>query len=166
MNDDTTNDEQIDPEIIKLRSELEQAQAKIDELTETAQRSVAELQNSKKRMEEEKNNFAKFACANVFLQILPVFDSFERAKQNMPEDLSDNDWVKGIESIVKQFEGIMEQFKITKMKTVGEKFDPNFHEAVASAEGEKDIITEEFEGGYMMEDTALKPAKVKVGDGT
>lgn len=163
------NDEQaqeIDPEIIKLRSELEQSEAKVEELTDTAKRSMAELQNAKRRMEEEKDTFAKFACANVFMQILPVFDSFERAKQNMPEDIKDNDWAKGIESIVKQFEAIMEQFKISKMKTVGEKFDPNLHEAVASGPGEKDIITEEFEGGYMIEDSALKPAKVKVGDGS
>lgn len=150
----------------KEPTELEIANAKIAELTDAAQRAMAELQNSKKRMEEEKNTFAKFACANVFLQILPVFDSFERAKQSKPEELADNDWAQGIESIVKQFEGIMEQFKIVKMKTVGEKFDPNLHEAIANGEGEKDIITEEFEGGYMMEDQAIKPAKVKVGDGS
>jgi molecular chaperone GrpE len=160
------NDDQQNPELLKLTSELEQAQAKIDELTDTAQRAVAELQNSKKRMEEEKDRFAKFACANVFLEILPVFDSFERASQNLPEDLTENEWVKGIKAIVKQFEQIMEKFKIKKMKTVGEKFDPNLHEAIASGPGEKDIITEEFEGGYMIEDSALKHAKVKVGDGS
>lgn len=162
MNDDANPDteETVEP------TELEKANAKIAELTDTAQRAIAELQNSKRRMEEEKNNFAKFACANVFLQILPVFDSFERAKQSKPEDLNDNDWAQGIEAIVKQFEGIMEQFKIKKMPTVGEKFDPNLHEAIASGEGEKDIITEEFEGGYMMEDQPIKPAKVKVGDGS
>lgn len=159
MNDQTEPTEEKDPKIEELEN-------KVAELTDTAQRAMAELQNAKRRMEEEKDNFAKFACANVFLQILPVFDSFERAKQNLPEALKDNDWVKGIESIVKQFEGIMEQFQIKKMPTVGEKFNPNIHEAVASGEGEKDIITEEFEGGYMIEDQPLKPAKVKVGDGS
>jgi molecular chaperone GrpE len=84
----------------------------------------------------------------------------------MPEDLKDNDWAKGIDSIVKQFEQIMEKFNIKKMKTVGEKFDPNLHEAVANGPGEKDVITEEFEGGYLLGEEALKPAKVKVGDGT
>ncbi|MFC1810292.1 nucleotide exchange factor GrpE [Patescibacteria group bacterium] len=156
MNDENT----------QTNEEIEQLKAQVEELTDTAKRAVAELQNSKKRMEEEKSHFAKFASANVFMHILPVFDSLERAKQNMPEDLAENDWALGIEAIVKQFEGIMEQFKITKMKTVGEKFDPNFHEAVASGKGEKDTITEELEGGYMMEDQALRAAKVKVGDGT
>ncbi len=163
MNDEK---EKINPELIKLGQKLEQANSKIEELTDTAKRATAELQNSKRRMEEEKERFAKFACANVFLEILPVFDSFERAKQNIPEDLKDNDWAKGIDSIVKQFEQIMEKFNIKKMKTAGEKFNPNLHEAVASGPGEKDVITEEFEGGYMLGEEALKPAKVKVGDGT
>lgn len=162
------NDEQneVSEEVIMLQKQLEEANAKIEEMTGTAQRAVADLQNSKKRMEEEKDKFARFACANVFLQILPVFDSFERAKQNLPKDLAENDWIKGIQSIVKQFEQIMEQFKIRKMPTVGEKFDPNLHEAMTTGPGAKDIITEEFEGGYMMEDHPIKPAKVKVGDGT
>ena len=163
MNDENTQTKD-EPQV--ENEELEQLKAKVEELTDTAKRAVAELQNSKKRMEEEKAHFAKFACANVFAQILPVFDSFERAKQNLPEDLAENEWVKGVGAIVKQFEQIMEQFKITKMKTVGEKFDPNFHEAIAQGEGEKDVITEELEGGYMMEDQALRPAKVKVGDGS
>lgn len=158
MNDQPAAEEK-DPKIEELEN-------KVAELTDTAQRALAELQNAKRRMEEEKNNFAKFACANVFLQILPVFDSFERAKQNKPQELEDNDWAKGIESIVKQFESIIEQFQIKKMKTVGEKFNPNIHEAIAQGPGEKDIITDEFEGGYMIEEQVLKPAKVKVGDGS
>lgn len=151
--------------IENIKKKLVEASKKIEELTEATKRSMADLQNYKKRIEEEKKTFVKFASASVFLEILPVFDSFERAAQHLPEDLTENDWVKGIQSIIKQFEQIMEQFKITKMKTVGEKFDPNFHEAVASGSGEKDVILEELEGGYLIEDQTLRPAKVKVGDG-
>lgn len=152
--------------IEKLKTQLEDANQKVGDLTESAKRAMADLQNFKRRMEEEKRQFAKYASANVFLEILPVFDSFERAAQHLPDDLKDNDWVKGIQGIIKQFEQIMEKFSIKKMKALGEKFDPERHEAVASGEGEKDIITEELEAGYMMDEYVLRPAKVKVGDGS
>ena len=152
--------------IENIKKKLLEASIKIEELTEATKRSMADLQNYKKRVEEEKKAFVKFASASVFLEILPVFDSFERAQEHLPEELAENDWVKGIQSIIKQFEQIMQQYKITKMKTVGENFDPNFHEAIASGPGEKDVILEELESGYLIEDQTLRPAKVKVGDGT
>lgn len=127
---------------------------------------MADLQNYKKRAEEERAQFARFASANVFMEILPVFDSFERAQAHLPEDLSDNDWVKGVQSIINQFEQIIDKFQIKKMKTVGEKFDPNKHEAIAQGPGEKDIIIDEVETGYEMEEHTLRAAKVRVGDGT
>ena len=152
--------------IENIKAKLQLASDKIDELTEATKRSMADLQNYKRRVEEEKQAFMKFASANVFMEILPVFDSFERAAQHLPENLAENDWAKGIQGIIKQFEQIMHQFKIEKMKTVGEKFDHNKHEAIASGPGEKDIILEEAESGYMIEDHVLRPAKVKVGDGS
>jgi molecular chaperone GrpE len=163
---DETKKEEKKKKIEKIKKSLEDAAAKIEELTEATKRSMADLQNYKKRVEEEKRTFMKFASANVFLEILPVFDSFERAVQHLPEDLGENDWVKGIQSIIKQFEQIMEKFKITKMQVVGEKFDHNLHEAVVQGPGEKDTVIEELEAGYLMEDQTLRPAKVKVGDGS
>ncbi|MFC1655611.1 nucleotide exchange factor GrpE [Patescibacteria group bacterium] len=147
-------------------NELELANKKIEELNDQAMRAMADLQNYKKRAEEEKQAFVKFASASVFSEILPVFDSFERAAEHLPEDLVENDWVKGIQNIIKQFEQIMEKFKITKMKAVGEKFNTDFHEAIAQGPGEKDVVIEELESGYLIEDQTLRPAKVKVGDGS
>lgn len=158
--DDTTIPQEDAP------TELELANKKINELNEQVMRAMADLQNYKKRAEEEKQAFVKFASASVFLEILPIFDSFERAAQHLPEDLVENDWVKGIQNIIRQFEQIMEKFKITKMKTVGEKFNTDFHEAVSQGPGEKDVVIEELESGYLIEGQTLRPAKVKVGDGS
>ena len=167
--DDTAipQEEEATEEVEKVSEnpELEAAQKRIEELTEAAKRSMADLQNYKKRAEEERGQFAKFAAANVFMEILPVFDSFERAQEHLPEDLADNDWIKGIQSIIKQFEQIIDKFQIKKMKTVGEKFDPNKHEAIAQGAGEKDIIIDELESGYEMEQHTLRAAKVRVGNG-
>lgn len=164
MNDQ--DDAVVPEEEVEENTELEAAKKQIEELTESAKRSMADLQNYKKRAEEERREFAKFASANVFMEILPVFDSFERAQEHLPEDLAENDWVKGIQSIIKQFEQIMDKFQIKKMKTVGEKFDPNKHEAIAQGPGEKDIIIDELETGYEMDEHTLRAAKVRVGDGT
>jgi len=147
-------------------SELANAKKQIEELTDIAKRSMADLQNYKKRAEEEKNQFAKFASANVFMEILPVFNSLERAQEHVPSDLVENDWVKGIKGIIKQFEQTMEKFNIKKMKSVGEKFDPNKHEALAQGPGEKDIVIDELESGYEMDEHTLRAAKVRVGDGS
>ncbi len=100
------------------------------------------------------------------MEILPVFDSFERAQEHLPKELADNDWTKGIQNIINQFEQIIDKFQIKRMKTVGEKFDPNKHEAIAQGPGEKDIILDEVETGYEMEGHTLRAAKVRVGDGT
>ncbi|MBU1446435.1 nucleotide exchange factor GrpE [Patescibacteria group bacterium] len=145
--------------------ELELANKKIDELTVAAKQAMADLQNYRKRTEEEKSSFSKFAISNIFSEILPVFDSFERAIQHLPADLTENDWIKGIKNIIRQFEQIIEKFQIKKMETVGKKFDHNLHEAIATAPGEKDIIINELEAGYSMEDYVLRHAKVQVGNG-
>ncbi|MBD3156267.1 nucleotide exchange factor GrpE [Candidatus Peregrinibacteria bacterium] len=169
-NDSNKNKEEAEQEkdetAHKSQEELEKAQQQIEQLTEAAKRSMADLQNYKKRAEEERKEFARFASANVFMEILPVFDSFERAQEHMPKAIRDNEWVKGIQSIIKQFEQIMDKFHIKKMKTVGEKFNPNKHEAMAQGPGEKDVIINELEAGYEMDGHTLRAAKVRVGDGT
>jgi molecular chaperone GrpE len=126
---------------------------------------MADLANYRKRVDDEKANFVKFTTGSVFLEILPIYDSFERAVSQIPDAIKDNEWVKGMANIKLQFEQIMQRAKIQKMKTVGEKFDPNFHEAVMQGEGEKDIILEELESGYTIDGQTLRPARVKVGSG-
>lgn len=156
-------DKKEDKELKKLQEDLEANNQKIGELTNLAQRSVADLQNYKKRMEEDKKEFINYAKSDAIGSFLPIFDNLIRALAHTPEDLKENDWVKGVESIKMQFESILNQFQVVQIKCVGEKFDPNFHEALLTEEGEKDIILEELEPGYMLGDRVLKAAKVKVG---
>ena len=76
-----------------------------------------------------------------------------------------DDWAKGVIQIHDEFLKKLKDSGVEKMKTVGEKLDPNKHEALMSGPGEKDIITEEFEPGYLYHGETLKAAKVKVGNG-
>jgi len=140
--------------------------AKIEELTEALARAMADLQNFKRRNEEEKGSFVKFANAELLKALIPVFDNFDRSADHLPEDLEKNDWAKGIVHIHDDLVKTLEKLGIKKMVTVGEKLDPNKHEALVAGPGEKDMIIEELESGYTFQDEAIKVAKVKVGDGS
>lgn len=140
--------------------ELEQ---KIAELTEALQRERADAINIRNRHEQELANLRQTLKTRVIEDLLPVIDNFERALSHTPKDLENNDYVKGVKGIVKQFEKTLEEMGVKKIKTIGEKFDPNLHEAVsADGEGGEEIISEELQAGYMLGDEIIRHAVVKI----
>lgn len=146
--------------------ELTQAKEEIEKLTEVAKRALADLQNYKKRVEEDRASFVSLANAALISEILPILDSFNRAFQNTPKEFQENEWIKGIIAIEQQLVATLEKEGLQEIKTENEKFDPNLHEALMQGPGEKDTIIEEFEKGYMINEKVLRPAKVKIGDGS
>lgn len=140
--------------------ELEQ---KIGELTEALQRERADAINIRRRHEQQINDLRNIVKAGVVKELLPVIDNFERALSHVPKDLENNDYVKGVQSIVKQFEKTLEDIGVKRIKTVGEPFDPNLHEAVSvEGEGGEEIISEELQAGYILGDEVIRHAMVKV----
>lgn len=139
-------------------------QKQIDELTEALQRERADATNLRRRYEEQIASLQTLAKASVVRNLLPVIDNFERALKHIPADLADNDYVKGIGSIVKQFEKTLEQLGVKKIKTVGEPFNPHLHEAVSmeDGDGEQETVCEELQSGYQMGDEVLRHAMVRV----
>ena len=95
---------------------------------------------------------------------MPVIDNFERSLKHVPEDLQGNDYVKGIEGIVKQFEKVLADLGVERIKTVGEPFDPHLHEAVSMEEGDSDeeTISEELQSGYTLGGDVIRHAMVRV----
>ncbi len=140
--------------------------AQIEELTGALARAMADLQNYKRRTEEEQGSFVKFANAELLKILLPVIDNFDRSAEHMPDDLKGNDWAKGVVQIHDDLLKTLEKAGVKRIKTVGEKLNPNLHEGLIAGPGKKDEIIEEFEPGYTLNDNVIKPAKVKVGDGT
>ncbi len=146
-----------DSEIEALKSELQQ---KSDLLTRTA----AEFDNFKKRTEREKSGIAEFAKADVIKKLLPIMDNIERANA---ADKDSPDYIKGIEMIVKQFTSLSETLGIEEIGSEGEKFDPNFHEAVMHIEDEnfgENEIALVLQKGFKLGDTVIRPAMVKVAN--
>ncbi|MFO8009493.1 MAG: nucleotide exchange factor GrpE [Dehalococcoidia bacterium] len=129
------------------------------------QRAQADFVNYKKRVEQDKAEFARFANSNLMSSLLPVIDDFERALENVPEEVADSGWVEGIEMIYRKMMSILESLGLSTIKAEGEEFDPNYHEALMHEEGEEGKVLEELQKGYMVHDRLLRPAKVKVGKG-
>jgi molecular chaperone GrpE len=96
--------------------------------------------------------------------LLPVVDNFERSLKHVPAELADNDYMKGIQGIVKQFEKTLTDLGVQRIKTVDEPFDPRYHEAVSMEEGEgtEEVVSEELQSGYTLGDEVIRHAMVRV----
>ena len=136
----------------------------IVELTAALQRERADATNVRRRSEEDRSKLASFYKAMVIRDLLPAIDNLERAIKHTPEDLKDSDYAKGVEGVVKQFDKIFADLGIERILTVGEIFDPRYHEAVTMEEGEgsHEVVSEELQAGYKLGDEVLRHAMVKV----
>jgi molecular chaperone GrpE len=150
-----------------LQADLEAANKQIQDLTETAKRALADLQNYRKRVEEERTAFVQFANITLLMELLPILDNFNRAFAAVPDEISKTQWFKGALLLEQQLVGIVRKQGVTEIpSSIDKPLDPKIHEAIAAGPGEKDMVIEEFEKGYMLGDKVIRPAKVKVGDGS
>jgi molecular chaperone GrpE len=136
----------------------------VQELTEALQRERADSINLRRRVEEDRSKLGEVYKAAVIRDLLPALDNLERALKHTPKDLKDHDYVKGVQGVAKQFDKALEDLGVKKIKSVGEEFDPKYHEAVSMEEGEGDIevIAEELQSGYTLGDEVIRHAFVKV----
>lgn len=164
MEEPTKNSNDLDIE--ELVKELESVKKISEDNLSGWQRARADYSNLKKDYERRQKDIAEFANAAAMSEIIPIYNHFKLALRHIPENSKKFDWVKGLDFIQKQFADFLKKFNIIEIKTVGEEFDPNFHEAVECEvkEGCKEgIIYEEITPGYMLGDKVIEPAKVKVG---
>ena len=158
--------QQNDNSIAKLQADLEASDKQIQELTETAKRALADLQNYRKQVEKERKDFAAFANAMLLMELLPILDNFNRAFGQVPEEIKKTEWFKGALQIEQQLAAIMKKQGVAEMESqAGKTLDTKIHEPITVGPGEKDVIIEEFEKGYLLGEKVLRPAKVKVGNG-
>lgn len=133
----------------------------VEELTQHLQRLQAEFDNFRRRTEEDRSRFIDIAKEEIIKDLLPLLDNLERATGHLPQELKENEWAKGIAQISKQTEQTFRNLGITRIPTVGEAFDPHFHEAVVSDGGE--TITEELQSGWQLGEKVIRHAMVKLG---
>ena len=137
----------------------------VAELSDALLRERADASNVRRRAEEDKAKLGTFYKSLVVRELLPVIDNFERALKNTPKELVNNDYIKGVAGVVKQFEAVLTKLGVQRIKTVGEVFDPTYHEAVSmddSAGGVTEVVTEELQAGYVLQEEVLRHAMVRV----
>src|SRR3990167_11450 len=142
---------------------LTDLQQQVAELMEALQRERADAINLRRRTEEERAQMGDFYKAMIVRELLPALDNLERALKHVPKDLKGNDYVKGVQGVVKQFEQVMATLGVERIKTVDKHFNPHLHEAVHmdDGDGEHEIITEELQSGYKLGDEVIRPATVR-----
>ena len=148
-----------------LKKALAEEKAKAEDYLANWQRTQADFINYKKRIEQERDETAKFANAMLVLNLLPVLDDLERALDNVTPKLAGLTWVDGIGLIYRKLQAILEGHGLTEIKALGQPFDPNLHEAVLYGDGEEGKVIEELQKGYRLHDRVLRPTMVKVGKG-
>jgi len=136
----------------------------IAELTEALQRERADATNIRRRHEEQVAGLKSMVKAGVVRDLLPVIDNFERALKHVPKGLEGNDYIKGVQGVVKQFEKTLADVGVERIKTVGEPFDPMYHEAISMEEGKgtTEVVSEELQAGYKIGDEVIRHAMVRV----
>jgi molecular chaperone GrpE len=142
----------------------EKLEKQVQELTEALQRERADSINLRRRVEEDRSKLGDVYKAAVVRELLPALDNLERALKHTPKDLKDHDYVKGVQGVAKQFDKALEDLGVQRIKTLGEVFDPKYHEAVSmeEGEGEVEVVSEELQAGYKLGDEVIRHAFVKV----
>jgi len=149
----------------KTKQEIAQEQ-QVAELTLDLQRTRADFENYRKRVEQEKQSARESGQASTILKLLPVIDNIERAIAYTPEELKDNSWVQSVAGLVKHLEKSLESLNLKRIDAKpGVAFDPELHEAIQfdeEATGDKEVIAEEMQAGYILNGQPIRHAMVKV----
>lgn len=156
----TENEEETTKEVIK---EVE-VEVNVD-YKDKWMRAQADYQNLQKEIAQKRSQWVKMSEVQVLEAFIPVYDNFKKAAAHTPEEGGNwNAWAQGISFIQKQFGDILNQFNVEEIKTVGEKFDIELHEAAGEEESDKEsgTILKEVDAGYKANGKIIKPAKVIV----
>ena len=136
-------------------SKKHQENEEFKNLENQLKRALADYQNLEKRIAEEKSSWIKTANKNLLLKLLPGLDNLILAEKHTQDE--------GVKLSIKHFLDILEAEGIKKIEAVGQDFNPEFMEAVSTAEGEEGKVLEEIRAGYTLFDQVLRPAQVIVG---
>ena len=149
-------------DLAELEKQLAEAQSLAAEYKDGWQRSVAEFQNYRRRVEGERAETYQSAVGGIIKRYLAVLDDMERAIGSRPADLP---WADGVELICRKLQSILEAEGLKRIEAEGQKFDPNFHEAISQepADGvESGTVLAVIRNGYMLGERVIRPAMVRV----
>lgn len=147
------------------KKKLEECQKLKDEYLAVWQRERADLLNYKRDELARMNEIISYSTIDLILKILPILDNLELAEKKIPEDLISNESVKGLLQIKAQLRDFLKKNNVEEIEALGQKFDPNLHEAIGEAEKENtepNTVIEEIKKGYKFNKRVIRASKVKI----
>jgi len=152
----------MEGQLAAIASERDKLAAEKADLCDQNLRLRAEFDNARRRFEQQRSEYVQFAAMDLVKDILPVLDDFERARQ---VETTDANYAKGMGLIYQRLCDILKKMGVEAMETMGQRFDPNRHQAierVPTETAEDQTILGEFQKGYVFRGKLLRPAMVKV----
>ena len=173
MNQDETNTEAAENDSSMETGELNldrlgELEKELEEVRQHVLYAQAETQNVRRRLEQEKLNAAAYAATGFARDMLSVKDNLERALAAIPEDLREDDRMKGlvtgIEATGRELDNVFQRHGISRVDAIGRKLDPHFHQAMIEVPSDEEpgTIVQEMQPGYTIKDRLLRPALVGV----
>ena len=161
--EDAEVDEAPETEAADEAQQLEKLTADLKEKEERVLRLQADFENFRRRTAKEKEELSAVVTQGIIKDMLPLLDNFERARAAEAKD--GEAFQKGVEMIFTQFGEVLKKNGLEKIETEGQKFDPNFHQAVMRVQNEEledDDIAQELQKGYMVKGRVIRPSMVQV----
>jgi molecular chaperone GrpE len=155
----------VEEELARLRRALQEKTREAETAQDRYLRALAELDNSRKRAQREREDYIRFANESLIRELLAALDNFDRALQAARSSGESPAFVGGMELIHRELLRVLEKFGVTTFTSVGQPFNPEFHEAVArvaATEQAAMTVVEETRRGYLLNGRVLRPAMVTV----
>jgi molecular chaperone GrpE len=163
--DDHKKKKKKEEHVEELKTSLEQKQKEIDALQEKLLYQQADFENFKKLKAREKQEVLRFGNETLVKELLPVIDNLERAIEHAGKSEEARAITEGVVLTLNGFLKVLEKFDVSRVEALGQKFDPNLHEAVFQEEKddvEPGTVIGEFQKGYVMDGRLLRPSMVSV----
>ncbi len=157
--------ESTDEEIEQLQVALQLAQDEAKLLQDQYLRTLADMDNLRKRTQRDKEELAKFANENLLRDILPVVDNLERALEHAKQEHSSEGLLEGVQMTLTQFCQVLKKFGVVPVEAIGQCFDPSLHQAIGQLETTEypsNSVAQEMQKGYVLNERLLRPSMVMI----
>ncbi len=157
--------EVVEPELEPEQTELQKAQEQVNVAQDQYLRTLADMDNLRKRTQREKEELAKFANENILRDILPVVDNLERALEHAEQAHSSEGLLEGVQMTLDQFAQVLKKFGVEPVESIGRPFDPALHQAMGQVETTdcpSNSVAQEMQRGYVLNERLLRPAMVMI----
>lgn len=159
-----------EPEVVEAEDEKEPLQDQLAKALAEAKvhqeqylRTLAEMENLRKRTQRDKEELAKFANESILREILPVIDNLERAVEHAEQAKSNDGLFEGVQMTLTQFSQLLDKFGVKPVDAIGQPFDPAYHQAMGQMESEDhpvNTVVQQMQKGYELNSRLLRPAFV------